>query len=127
MLGRIGNFLNGELWGKPATVPWAMIFPDSGDPLVPRHPSQLYEAALEGALLLVFMQWRFWRSDAAQRQPGRLSGEFLVAYAVVRMIGEVFREPDASLILGLSRGTFYSIFLIVVGAILIVRGRHQKA
>jgi phosphatidylglycerol:prolipoprotein diacylglycerol transferase len=126
MLGRIGNFLNGELWGKPATVPWAMIFPDSGDPLVPRHPSQLYEAALEGAVLLAFMQWRFWRSNA-QRQPGRLSGEFLFGYAVLRAIGELFREPDASLIFGLSRGTFYSIFLIVVGAILIVRSKRTCA
>lgn len=128
LLGRIGNFLNGELWGKIATVPWAMIFPRSAAPdtpiasIPPRHPSQLYEAALEGALLLAFMQWRFWRSDIVRRQPGRLSGEFLIAYAVVRMIGELFREPDAGLILGLSRGTFYSIFLIAAGAVLIVRG-----
>ena len=132
MLGRLGNFLNGELWGKVTTVPWAMIFPRSAAPdtplanIPPRHPSQLYEAALEGALLLAFMQWRFWRSDLVRRQPGRLSGEFLIAYAVVRMIGEIFREPDASLILGLSRGTFYSIFLIVVGVILIVRGGRRK-
>lgn len=121
--GRIANFINGELWGKPATVPWAMIFPESPTPLVPRHPSQLYEAALEGLLLLAFMQWRFWRSDVVARQPGRLAGEFLIGYAVVRAIGEVFREPDVgvSLIFGLSRGTFYSIFLVVAGLWLIMR------
>ena len=66
------------------------------------------------------MQWRFWKSDVVRTQPGRLSGEFLVAYAVVRAVGEIFREPDASLILGLSRGTFYSIFLAIAGVALIV-------
>jgi phosphatidylglycerol:prolipoprotein diacylglycerol transferase len=123
-LGRIANFLNGELWGKPSTVNWAVIFTnDTVTPPFPRHPSQLYEAALEGALLFAFVQWRFWRSDVVQRQPGRLAGEFLLAYALVRMVCEVFREPDegVSLIFGLSRGTFYSIFLIVAGISLILR------
>lgn len=121
MLGRIANFINGELWGNPIErhVPWAVVFPASGD-MLPRHPSQIYEALLEGALLLAYAQWRFWRSDIIKLQPGRLSGEFLIGYAVVRIIGETFREPDAAHILGLSRGTFYSIFLIVAGAILIV-------
>jgi phosphatidylglycerol---prolipoprotein diacylglyceryl transferase len=134
MLGRIANFINGELWGKITDVPWAVIFPDSphtGLPLAlipPRHPSQLYEAALEGALLLALMQWRFWRTYAAARQPGRIAGEFLIAYAVVRMLGELFREPDTgiSLILGLSRGTFYSFFLIIVGAVIIWRAPHRS-
>jgi len=127
MLGRIANFINGELWGKVSSVPWAVIFPASAGEGVPvelipaRHPSQLYEAALEGALLLALLQWRFWRTDVVGRQPGRLAGEFLIAYAVVRMIGEIFREPDASPILGLSRGTFYSFFLIVVGLFLVLR------
>ena len=116
--GRIANFINGELWGKPASVPWAVIFPASPLPLVPRHPSQLYEALLEGLLLFAFMQWRFWRSPAAG-QPGRLSGEFLVAYALVRAAGELFREPDADLMLGLSRGTFYSLFFFAGGLALI--------
>jgi phosphatidylglycerol:prolipoprotein diacylglycerol transferase len=119
--GRLANFVNGELWGKPTRVAWAVIFPASPPPLMPRHPSQLYEAVLEGALLLAFMQWRFWRSDVAARRPGRLTGEFLLAYAVARALGEVFREPDASLILGLSRGTFYSIFLVAGGLALILR------
>lgn len=127
LFGRLANFINGELWGKPTQVPWAVIFPLSPRPLMPRHPSQLYEAALEGALLLAFMQWRFWRSDTAKKHPGQLSGEFLIAYAVARAIGEVFREPDAGLILGLSRGTFYSIFLLAAAAALIVTSRRSAA
>jgi phosphatidylglycerol---prolipoprotein diacylglyceryl transferase len=126
MLVRIANFLNGELWGKTATVPWAVIFEKTGGGPVPRHPSQLYESALEGALLLGLMQWRFWRSNIVRERPGHLAGEFLIGYAVVRMIGEVFREPDASLILGVSRGTFYSVFLIVAGLALIVHSRRAK-
>ncbi len=127
--GRIANFINGELWGKITGVSWAVIFPLSapdGTPVAgipPRHPSQLYEAALEGLLLFAFMQWRFWRTDVTRRHPGRLAGEFLIAYAVVRAIGEIFREPDTgmTLIWGLSRGTFYSVFLIVAGVVLILR------
>lgn len=127
--GRIANFINGELWGKISYVSWAVIFPLSapeGTPvsqIAPRHPSQLYEAGLEGLFLLALMQWRFWRTDVARRRPGRLAGEFLIAYAVVRAIGEIFREPDVgiTLICGLSRGTFYSAFLIAAGAVLIFR------
>jgi phosphatidylglycerol:prolipoprotein diacylglycerol transferase len=128
--GRLANFINGELVGRITSVSWAVIFPhneiDRG--LVrafPRHPSQLYQAALEGLLLLAYMQWRFWRSDAARTQPGRLSGEFLIAYAIVRSIGEQFREPDASLLFGLTRGTFYSLFLIGGGLYLIWRSRPR--
>jgi len=131
--GRIANFINGELWGKPTTVPWAVIFPKSADPgtplhlILPRHPSQLYEAALEGALLLALAQWRFWRTDVVRRQPGRLCGEFLIAYAIVRAVGEIFREPDSdvSLILGLSRGTFYSVFLVAGGLVCIFARRRE--
>jgi phosphatidylglycerol:prolipoprotein diacylglycerol transferase len=125
--GRIANFINGELWGKISDVPWAVIFPQSARPgtqlhlILPRHPSQLYEAALEGLVLLAFMQWRFWRSDIVAKRPGRLAGEFLLAYALLRMVGEIFREPDAALILGLSRGTFYSLFLIAAAVPLILR------
>ncbi|HTJ77570.1 MAG TPA: prolipoprotein diacylglyceryl transferase [Rariglobus sp.] len=127
--GRIANFINGELWGKISVVPWAVIFPLSapeGTPvseIAPRHPSQLYEAGLEGLLLLAFMQWRFWKTDVVRRHPGRMAGEFLVSYAIVRVIGEIFREPDSgiNLIWGLSRGTFYSGFLIIAGLVLIFR------
>ena len=130
--GRIANFINGELWGRTTDVPWAVIFPLS-DPkhpirlIVPRHPSQLYEAALEGLLLFALMQWRFWKTDAARAQPGRITGEFLIAYAAVRAVGEMFREPDAGLILGLSRGTFYSIFLVAAGLALILRASRRPA
>lgn len=127
LFGRIANFINGELWGRPAEVPWAVIFSNTGGGPFPRHPSQLYEAALEGLVLLALMQWRFWRTDVVQKSPGRLTGEFFVAYAILRSIGEAFREPDASLILGLTRGTFYSLFLIVIGlAFILFVGASEK-
>ena len=128
--GRVANFINGELWGKVSTVPWAVIFPKSapmGTPLqliLPRHPSQIYEALLEGAALFIYTQWRFWRTKVLAT-PGRLSGEFLVLYAVVRIICEQFRQPDAALILGMSRGIFFSLFLLVGG--LFLRGRRGQA
>ncbi len=131
--GRVANFINGELWGKVTDVPWAVIFPLSAPPgtppilIEPRHPSQLYQAALEGLMLLAFIQWRFWRSDIVRQHPGRLSGEFLVAYAVLRMVGEMFREPDASLLFGVSRGTFYSVFLILAGVALIIATSRRRA
>src|SRR5580692_6055033 len=95
--GRIANFINGELWGKVSYVRWAVIFPlsDPGRPsnrILPRHPSQLYEAALEGVLLFAYLQWRFWKSDTVRTRPGRLGGEFLVGYALVRIFCEIFRE-----------------------------------
>lgn len=132
MLGRIANFINGELWGKVSTVSWAVIFPKS--PTVyqpglgrffsePRHPSQLYEAALEGGLMLAYAQWRFWRS----RPPaGQLAGEFLCGYGLVRILGEVFREPDAGLILGLNRGQFYSVLLVLAGIAVIRQARRLQ-
>jgi phosphatidylglycerol---prolipoprotein diacylglyceryl transferase len=128
--GRVANFINGELWGKTTGVPWAVIFPLSAPAdtplklIPPRHPSQLYEAGLEGLLLFAFIQWRFWKSAAARDQPGRISGEFLIAYSVARAIGEIFREPDAALILGLNRGIFYTIFLFVAGLALTAFARR---
>lgn len=132
-LGRVANFINGELWGRVTTVNWAVIFPDS--PHVystltgiygpePRHPSQLYAATLEGLLLFVYLQWRFWR---ARPPVGQIGGEFLLGYGIVRIIGEIFREPDAALIAGLSRGQFYSIFLIITGVIVIRVARQRCA
>ncbi len=121
-LVRIANFINGELWGKISTSPWAVIFPLSAPPgtpldqIQPRHPSQLYEAAFEGLILLAYTQWRFWRTPARTR-PGRMSGEFLILYALLRILGEQFREPDAGLILGMSRGIFYSLFLLALGVL----------
>jgi phosphatidylglycerol:prolipoprotein diacylglycerol transferase len=122
---RIANYLNGELWGKVTTVSWGVIFAQTGGGDLPRHPSQLYQAGLEGALLLAYMQWRFWRTPVVAEKPGCLSGEFFVIYAVLRAIGELFREPDASLVFGLSRGTFYSIFVIAAGVWLMVRARRS--
>lgn len=127
LLGRIANFMNGELWGKPADLPWAVIFAQTAPDRLPRHPSQLYEAALEGAVLLAYVQWRFWRSDIVRAQPGRLAGEFLIAYALLRTLGELFREPDAPLLFGLNRGMFYSFFLIVAGLIVIAFARRRPS
>ena len=132
MFGRIANFINGELWGRVSSVSWAVIFPKSPpayDPGLarfvpePRHPSQLYEAALEGGLMLAYAQWRFWRS----RPPaGQLAGEFLCGYGLVRIFGEIFREPDADLILGLSRGQFYSVLMVVAGIVLIYQAHRLQ-
>lgn len=127
--GRIANFINGELWGKAAHVPWAVVFREydslTGQYLytIPRHPSQLYQAALEGLLLFAYIQFRFWRSRNLRF--GRLTGEYLLGYALLRIIAEQFRVPDADLILGLSRGTFYSFFLFLVGGICIYTSRDN--
>jgi len=134
LFGRIANFINGELWGNIVDVPWAVIFPLSKPPgtpldqIQPRHPSQLYEAALEGGLMLAYVQWRFWRSDITRVTPGRLTGEFLIGYGIVRIIGEQFREPDRDVtpIFGLSRGAFYSIFMVIAGAVMIFISLRAK-
>jgi len=98
--GRIANFINSELYGKISHVPWAIIFPNGG--MEPRHPYQLYAAVLEGLLVFTYTQIRFWKTDVCRRHPGQLVGEFFLIYAFGRILGEFFREPDASLILGLS-------------------------
>ena len=118
-LGRLANFINGELWGRPADVPWAMVFP-SGGPL-PRHPSQLYEAALEGLLLLVVLAL-FIRGGALKR-PGLIIGAFAVGYALTRSFAELFREPDAQLGFlwgGLTMGMVLSLPLLLFGIVLIL-------
>ena len=130
LLGRLANFINGELWGIPSQVKWAVIFPSSApgipvDQIAPRHPSQLYEAGLEGLLMMGYMLVRMFGTKAS-RHPGRIGGEFLVWYAVVRVVGERFREPDASLIFGMSRGVFYSLFLAVFGVGLMVYSRRTS-
>jgi phosphatidylglycerol---prolipoprotein diacylglyceryl transferase len=135
LFGRLANFINGELWGKETTVPWAVEFPirDAAENIIghepPRHPSQLYEAALEGLLLLVYTQWRLWRTPVLKEQPGRLAGEFLLGYAIVRVIAEQFREPDPGIAtpLGINRGAWLSLALAAAGVCLIVRGRQTRA
>jgi phosphatidylglycerol:prolipoprotein diacylglycerol transferase len=113
-LGRIANFINGELWGRPTDVPWAVVFPNGGP--FPRHPSQLYEAALEGLLLLVVLAW-FVRRGALKR-PGLVTGAFAIGYALTRCFCELFREPDAQLGFlwgGLTMGMLLSIPLMLAG------------
>jgi phosphatidylglycerol---prolipoprotein diacylglyceryl transferase len=121
--GRLANFVNGELWGRPSDVAWSMVFPR--DPLqVPRHPSQLYEAGMEGGLmflLLFLLQWRGLR-----QRPGAIGGVFLIGYALTRSIGELFREPDAQLgylFLGTTMGQLLSIPMILGGLWLILRAK----
>ena len=126
--GRLANFINGELWGKATQVPWAVIFPGAKDGQ-PRHPSQLYEAGLEGLLLFIYVQFRYWRTNVAKEAPGQLAGEMLVAYSVGRIICERFREPDAGegLVMGLSKGQFYSFGLIAGGIALVVLAKGRAA
>ena len=119
LFGRIANFINGELWGRPveSNVPWAMVFPGAGN--LPRHPSQLYEALLEGALVIAVLLPLFWKTRARYR-PGLLVGLFTTLIATARFVVEFFREPDANLAwmvtdTGLSRGQWLSIPLILVG------------
>ncbi len=168
--GRCANFINGELYGRLTTVPWAMLFPkellepengpEAGeavravrqlDPtvtspdmivnglhshppwreilrpiLTPRHPSQIYEALLEGVALFTIL----WLVRTRTRQPdGVLTGLFFFCYAIFRIVVEYFREPDASLIAGFTRGQFFSFFLIAIGLafIIVARIRHRRA
>ena len=114
--GRLGNFINGELWGRVASVdlPWSMIFPQAGDG-VPRHPSQLYEATLEGLVLFLVV----WIYSIKKRPPGAVSGLFLFGYGLARFVVEFFREPDSYLglqALDLSRGQWLSLPMIIIGA-----------
>jgi len=127
-LGRIANFINGELWGRPAPewLPWAMLFPNAPDlGTVPRHPSQIYEMLLEGVVLFCVMIW-LARSEHLRSRFGFLTGAFLAGYAVARIIGEFFREPDAFLGFlwaGATMGQLLSIPLLVAGVVLMVRSR----
>jgi len=113
-LGRIANFINGELWGRPTDVPWAMIFPNGGP--IPRHPSQLYEAALEGVVLFAVLGL-LMRCGALKR-PGFVAGAFALGYGAARIVCEFFREPDAQLGFlwgGLTMGMLLCIPLMLAG------------
>ena len=115
--GRIGNFINAELWGRPTEVPWAMIFPSLDS--LPRHPSQLYEAGLEGALLFVMV----WVYSSKPRPLGAVSAVFLLGYGVLRFLVEFTREPDrflGPLPMGLSMGQWLSVPMIIGGMVLLV-------
>jgi phosphatidylglycerol---prolipoprotein diacylglyceryl transferase len=125
-LGRIANFINGELWGRPTDVPWAMVFPSGGPE--PRHPSQLYEAALEGLLLFTILALLV--RGGALKRPGLIIGVFAVGYAIARSICELFREPDAQLGFlwgGLTMGILLSVPLMLIGiGFIVVALRNQR-
>jgi phosphatidylglycerol:prolipoprotein diacylglycerol transferase len=132
LLGRLANFINSELWGRPAdaSVPWAMVFPNGGP--LPRHPSQLYEAGLEGVVLFAILALMI--RAGALRRPGLILGSFIAFYACARITGEFFREPDPQLGFlwgGLTMGMLLSVPMIVAGIILIVlawrRGPRAEA
>ena len=113
--GRVGNFINGELWGRAAdpSLPWAMVFPQSGS-MIPRHPSQVYQFLLEGLLLFVLL-WLYARKP---RRQGQVAAAFLIGYGVLRFVAEYFREPDSHLgllSLGFSMGQWLSLPMAVVG------------
>lgn len=128
-LGRVANFINGELWGREASpdLPWAMIFPSGGP--VPRHPSQIYQALMEGLILLVIMLV-LSRREAIRERFGALTGIFLIGYAVARIIGEFFRQPDAFLgflFAGATMGQLLSVPMLIAGVILLVRAEPARA
>jgi phosphatidylglycerol---prolipoprotein diacylglyceryl transferase len=123
--GRIANFINGELWGRPADVPWAFVFPNAG--ILPRHPSQLYEAALEGIVLFLILRWATHSAKLLNRR-GVVAGMFIFGYAVFRTFVENFREPDRYLPdfpLGLTMGMMLSLPMFIGGAWLIWRGLRE--
>jgi phosphatidylglycerol:prolipoprotein diacylglycerol transferase len=122
--GRIANFINGELYGRVSDLPWAFVFPRAGH--LSRHPSQLYEAALEGLLLFLVLAWLAWRGKAHQK-PGLLTGVFLCGYALARALVELVRQPDAQiglLPLGTTMGQWLSLPMLLGGLYLIWRVRR---
>jgi len=147
MLGRIANFINAELWGRPTDLPWGVAFPgyaaqDCADVvgLCARHPSQLYEAALEGLILGLVILWLVWRRQGL-KAPGLISGTFFAGYGVARFIVEFFRQPDAQFITpdnplglafhiggyGLTMGQILSLPMLALGLYLIMRARRIPA
>ena len=122
--GRLANFVNGELFGRTSDVPWAMVFPHGGP--LPRHPSQLYQAFFEGVcvfLVLAVLEWRF----RVRERPGTMAGAFLVSYGCARIVGELFRQPDAHLgflLLGTTMGQLLSLPMVLFGGWLILRARR---
>ncbi len=127
-LGRIANFINGELWGRPTDVPWAMIFPNAGDNL-PRHPSQLYEATLEGLVLFIVLAVLVFGPWKSLRRPGLTSGVFLSGYALGRGIVETMREPDGYIGLlsfGTTWGQWLTLPMLLLGAYLVWRALKRE-
>jgi phosphatidylglycerol:prolipoprotein diacylglycerol transferase len=146
LLGRIANFINAELWGRPTEVPWGVAFPTQAaqdcpgiDGICARHPSQLYEAGLEGLLLGAVLIWLVWRSGALKR-PGTVAGTFFAGYGLSRFFVEFYRQPDAQFITadnplglawhvggyGLTMGQILSLPMILTGIILILQARVRR-
>lgn len=128
LLGRLANFINGELWGRVTDVPWAMVFPGAGE--LPRHPSQLYQAGLEGLALLIILMLLFWKTRARYR-PGLLAGVFTLGIGIARFVNEFFRQPDAQLAdfaarTGLSMGQWLTIPLILTGLIVVLYALRKQ-
>jgi phosphatidylglycerol:prolipoprotein diacylglycerol transferase len=128
LLGRLANFVNAELWGRVTDVSWGMVFPGGGD--LPRHPSQLYQAGLEGLAMLVIMLALFWFTRARYR-PGLLAGVFTLGMGIARFVNEFFREPDQQLAdfaarTGLSMGQWLTIPLILTGLIVVIYALQKK-
>src|SRR5574343_789391 len=125
--GRIGNFINGELWGRVAdpSLPWALIFPQSGD-MQPRHPSQLYHVGLEGLSLFAIL----WLYSNRERPRAAVSGVFLIGYGTFRFITEFFREPDAGIFgqsYTISMGQWLSLPMILIGVAMVVLAYRKKS
>ena len=122
-VGRIGNFINGELWGRVTDVPWGMVFPNAGP--LPRHPSQLYEAGLEGVVLFLIL----WTFSSRPRPLGAVSGLFAICYGIFRIFIEFFREPDVQIgyFFGyFTEGQLLSLPLILVGIVLMIMAYRQR-
>jgi phosphatidylglycerol:prolipoprotein diacylglycerol transferase len=127
LFGRIANFINGELWGRPTDVAWAFIFPHADGQ--PRHPSQLYEAGLEGLVLFLVLRY-FTHSQLRLRQPGFISAVFAIGYGLARIFSEFFREPDIQIGYfsgGLTMGMLLSLPLVLAGIILLVVATRRPA
>ena len=127
--GRLANFVNGELWGRATDVPWAIIFPDSGT-MNPRHPSQLYEAGLEGLLMMIILSFLFWRTQA-RYMPGLLVGMSALIYGLSRFAVEFVREPDSQLAwlpatTGLTMGQWLTVPMILIGLWLVLTARRRR-
>jgi phosphatidylglycerol:prolipoprotein diacylglycerol transferase len=128
--GRLANFVNGELWGRPTQAPWGVIFPTGGE--IARHPSQIYEAGLEGLLLFAILWFLFWKTEA-RYQPGKLVGTFILGYGISRFLVEYARSPDDHLLWlaeqsGLSMGQWLTLPMILGGIYLVAtaKGRRQR-
>jgi phosphatidylglycerol---prolipoprotein diacylglyceryl transferase len=126
LFGRLANFVNGELWGRPTDLPWGIVFPGAGPE--PRHPSQLYEAGLEGVVMFIVLWIMFWKTDA-RYQPGKLVGTGLIIYGLSRSLLELVRQPDAgleNLSWGLTMGQTLSLPMLIVGLYLVATAKGRR-